>query len=124
MTIEIGTFGHDVLIIQGKTKEGINRSVRFWADRGLIHCEDSLDNSYETLSVREFLRHTLALSQMLGNSADTPGRGADADLKSYMQNITDKAAYIARKAQEQGRPKRRPACPAPGPSERCTPLCR
>lgn len=104
MSLEIGTYGHDVLIIDGKTKEGIRRTVRFWADRGLIHSEDSIDNSYETLSVREFLRRALALSQMLGNSADTDGKGADADLKSYVQNIVDKAAAIAKKAQDQGMP--------------------
>jgi hypothetical protein len=57
-----GTFlGNDNVAIFGP--------LRFWAERGLLHCEDSRDNSYETLSVRTALQRARAISDMLGNSS-------------------------------------------------------
>ncbi len=40
---------------------------RWWADRGMIHVEDARDNTYDTLSVREFLHRLKAVNDMLGN---------------------------------------------------------
>ena len=44
---------------------------RWWADQGLIHVEDSRDNTYDTLGVREFLHRLNAINDMLGNSKAT-----------------------------------------------------
>ena len=43
------------------------KSVRWWADGGLIHYEDSRDNSYASMSVRTFLERLNAINDMLGN---------------------------------------------------------
>jgi hypothetical protein len=98
----------DVLIIKGKHKiddrRTVDRVVRYWAERGLIRVEDSLDNSYEVLSVRKFLQHAAALSKMVGNSSSNKDSGADATMRTEMQRIIDRSVELARKAQIQGMP--------------------
>lgn len=98
----------DVLVIRGKHKvtarHTVDREVRYWAERGLIRVEDSLDNSYRVLSVRQFLKHAQAMSELLGNSSAKKDAGADADLRREFQRIIDRAVELARKAQVQGMP--------------------
>ena len=98
----------DVRVIRGKHKiddrRTVDREVRYWAERGLIRVEDSLDNSYEVLSVRQFLRHAQALSAMLGNSSAKKDAGPDTQLRAEFQRIIDRAVELARKAQIQGMP--------------------
>ncbi len=98
----------DVLVIKGKHKiddrHTVDREVRYWAERGLIRVEDSLDNSYEVLSVRQFLRHAAALSAMIGNSSANRDAGADSAMRAEMQRIIDRSVEIAKKAQIQGMP--------------------
>lgn len=104
----------DVLVIRGKHKISANKEVdrecRYWAERGLIRCEDSLDNSYVVLSVREFLRHANALSEILGNSRANRDTGPDSNLRSEMQRIIDKSVELAKRAQIQGMPSDATAC--------------
>lgn len=104
----------DVLVIRGKhkldAKRTVDREVRYWAERGLIRAEDSLDNSYEVLSVRQFLRHAAALSAMLGNSSSKKDTGADPHLRAEFQRIIDRSIDLARKAQVQGMPDDPSAC--------------
>lgn len=107
----------DVLIIRGRHKidakgNTVAREVRYWAERGLIRVEDSLDNSYHVLSVRQFLRHVNALSELLGNTTAKKDSGADAQLRSEMQRNIDRAVEIAKKAQVQGMPSDASACRA------------
>lgn len=98
----------EVLVIRGKHKidarRTVDREVRYWAERGLIRVEDSLDNSYEVLSVRQFLKHAQALSAMLGNSSSNKDAGADTHLRAEFQRIIDRSVELARKAQVQGMP--------------------
>lgn len=95
---------HRVLVMRGRTREGLERQVRFWAERGIIHCEDSLDNSYTTMTVRSFLRRAKAECEMLGNSDPSRDRGADADLRLEILRVVERAQEIAAQAQEQGMP--------------------
>jgi hypothetical protein len=94
----------NVLIMSGKTKEGLRRSCRFWAERGLIRCEDSLDNSYHIISVRSLLQRVKALNDMLRRSAVSSDAGVDADLREELSRNIEKAIRIAAIAQEQGQP--------------------
>jgi hypothetical protein len=104
----LGNLEHNCLVMRGMHDLGggrrVVREVRFWAERGLIHCEDSLDNSYSSTSVREFLTKFRALSRMLGNSSSAKDRGPEGELRSAVQQWIDKAIEIARQAQEQGMP--------------------
>lgn len=99
----------DVLVIRGRHKidakgTTVAREVRYWAERGLIRVEDSLDNSYKVLSVRQFLRHANALCEMLGNSPSKRDAGPDSELRAEMQRIIDRSVELAKRAQVQGMP--------------------
>lgn len=102
----------DVLIIKGKHKlnksdpnsKTIDRQCRYWAERGLIRVEDSLNNSYTVLSVREFMRHANAMSELLGNSRSVKTSGPDSDLRSEIQRIIDRSIELGKRAQIQGMP--------------------
>lgn len=98
----------DVLVIRGKhkidDKKTVDREVRYWAERGLIRVEDSLDNSYTVLSVRQFLRHANALCELLGNSPSKKDSGPDTQLRAEMQRIIDRSIELAKRAQAQGMP--------------------
>lgn len=95
---------HNVLVMRGVTKEGVKRTLRFWALRGLIRCEDSLDNSYEIISVRTFLHRVKALNDMLAKSSPEDDMGPDTELRLDMQRNVEKALEIANQAQIQGMP--------------------
>jgi len=94
---------HDCLVMHSKDKKGRHRTTRFWAERGLIHCEDSKEG-YCILSVAQFMTQVKALNDMLGKKSSTDDTGADADLRKLIQENVDTAVLIARKAQEQGMP--------------------
>ncbi len=98
----------DVLVIRGKHKiddhKTVDRQCRYWAERGLIRVEDSLDNSYRVLSVREFLRHANALCEILGKTSAKRDSGPDANLRAEFQRIIDRSVELAKKAQIQGMP--------------------
>ncbi len=92
----------DVLVMHGRTKEGLQRETRFWAERGLIHCEDSI-HGYEAMSVKSFVRKAQGINDMLGNGSkqDT---GFDAHLREVLQRNVEQAIRIAEKAKVQGMP--------------------
>lgn len=80
------------------------KDCRFWAERGLIHCEDSRDNSYQSYSVRTVLERINALNEMVGNSrADRKGFMFEDQIRD-LQNFIDTMAALCKKAQEQGQP--------------------
>lgn len=84
------------------------KCLRYWAERGLIHCEDARDNSFETLSVRDFLQRVNANSDMVRNSITelaTTGY-AHYDELERIQRFIEEAAALAEKAREQGMPPR------------------
>lgn len=101
MTLLLGQ--HDCLVMHSKDAKGRHRSTRFWAERGLIHCDDSKEG-YCILSVGQFMEQVKALNDMLGKKSASGDSGADADLRKHIQEQVDKAVAIATKAQEQGTP--------------------
>jgi hypothetical protein len=101
MTLLLGD--HDCLVMQSKDKKGRHRTTRFWAERGLIHCEDSKEG-YTILSVAQFMQQVKGLNDMLGNRASNRDTGFDVDLRKSIQANVEMACRIAKKAQEQGMP--------------------
>lgn len=95
---------HNVLIMEGPAKNGGRRTLRFWAERGLIHCENSADNEYKSMSVRQFLLQVKANNQMLLNSPISEDTGADRHFRELTLRYNEKAQIIAAIAQEQGMP--------------------
>lgn len=66
--------------------------LRLWPARGLIHIEDSRDNSLETLSVKEALVRARALGDMLRNSPGEDRKRTHAML--YRAEIEDIQAFV------------------------------
>lgn len=94
---------HNLLVMRGKTSYGMTRELRFWAERGLMHCEDS-SNEYSSMTVRQFLHRVRALNDMVGNSDSRRDTGADRSLREEMVRNSEKAQQIAELAQLQGMP--------------------
>lgn len=86
------------------------RHLRIWAERGLIRIEDSRDNSYEILSVRETLVRMRAMCDMVKNGLAHLRQNPNDN--SYMamneiedlQRFLDKMEGIIQQAREQGSP--------------------
>lgn len=81
--------------------------LRFWAERGLIHVEDSTDNSYDSFSVQECLYRMRAISDMLGNSTQRAKHSEDqfdAANRHRQQQMLDGMIEVCRRAQIQGMP--------------------
>ena len=76
---------------------------RYWAENGIIHVESD-NNSYETLSVRDFLLRLKALSDMLGNSKQAAKDLMPGDEYDRTRQFVEAGVDLARKAQEQGMP--------------------
>lgn len=81
--------------------------MRFWAERGLIHSEDSRDNSYNVMSVRACLHRMRGLQDMLNNSKQRDLYSEDQfdqanrlRIQRYLENMLQ----ICQKAQIQGMP--------------------
>lgn len=75
--------------------------VRYWAERGLVHWEDSKDNSYGSMPWQEAAKRVLALSQMVHN---TRKEGLFGDEINRMQKFVSDMEPIIRKAKFQGGP--------------------
>jgi hypothetical protein len=80
-------------------------ALRIWAERGLIHIEDSRDNSYNSIPVRAALHRIKAINDMLGNrrTAHTEDNFDEAKRKE-LRDFVDAMVPVIRKAQEQGMP--------------------
>lgn len=93
---------HDHLFVKGR--EGVVKigNCRFWAERGIIHCEDERDNSYHTIPVREMLFRTKAVSDMLKRSRQNRADYWDEILAN--QRVVDAMIEVCKRAQEQGMP--------------------
>lgn len=84
------------------------KCLRYWAERGLIHCEDERDNSYETLTIRDFLLRVKSINDMLGNSkAVLAAEGfAHMDEVERQQRFVEEAADLVERAKTQQAPPR------------------
>jgi len=81
------------------------RAVRWWAERGQLHWEDSRDNGYGVVSVREFLHRLNAISEMLSNGKKKDNEGfLHADEVERHMKFIEEALELVRKAKEQGMP--------------------
>ena len=82
-----------------------HRAVRWWADRGLLHWEDSRDNGYGVVSVREFLLRLNGISEMLSNGRKKDNEGfMHSDEVDRHVRFIEEALNLVRKAKEQGMP--------------------
>lgn len=79
------------------------RRTRYWAERGLIHIEDTDNGEYETLSVREFLQRMDAVNEFV-NKLIQKDRIMHADEISRNQRYLEQAQVLCRVAQRQGLP--------------------
>ena len=80
-------------------------AVRWWAERGQIHYEDSRTNKYEALSVRTFLERLSAISDMIGNGKKKENQDfmyAD-EIERHVRFLED-GLQLAKIAKEQGMP--------------------
>lgn len=79
--------------------------LRIWAERGLVHIEDSNTNAYEVISVRDALVRMDAISDMQANTL-AKKKDASKHFKALEknQNFLDQMEVVIRKAQEQGMP--------------------
>ena len=81
------------------------KAVRWWAERGQLHWEDSRTNGYGVVSVREFLLRLQGISDMLSNGRkkDNEGFMHSDEVERHMWFI-EEALGLVRKAKEQGIP--------------------
>lgn len=79
---------------------------KYWAERGLIHHEDTNTGEYQTLNVRSFLHRVKAISDMLGNTRATMANDkfAHHDEMKRQMRFVERAIDLAKKAKEQGMP--------------------
>jgi hypothetical protein len=81
--------------------------LRMWAERGLIHVEDSRDNSYECVSVRTCLQRIKAHTDMLGKTSKREMYTEDQfdrQNRKRIQDMVDAMTVVCRRAQVQGMP--------------------
>lgn len=80
--------------------------LKMWAERGLIHIEDTRDNTYEVASVRTALHRLKGISDMLANSREAMKRSGFlyADQYERYQRMVEEMTEICRLAQQQGMP--------------------
>ena len=75
--------------------------VRYWAERGMVHWEDSKDNSYGSMFWQDAAKRVLALSEMVHNSRE---KGLMGDEISRVQKFVCDMEPIVKEARAQGGP--------------------
>jgi len=101
MTILLG-MDHGVVFFGPRANP---KAVRWWAERGQLHWEDSRDNAYGTVALREFLLRLQGINDMVSNGRTKENEGfmhAD-ELERHMRFI-EQALGLVHKAKEQGAP--------------------
>ena len=101
MTVLLGT-NNGVVFFGPRTNP---KAVRWWAERGQLHWEDSRDNNYGVVSIREFLLRLQGINDMMSNgrSKDNEGFMHQDELERHMRFI-EQALDLVHKAREQGAP--------------------
>lgn len=78
--------------------------LKYWAERGLVHCEDSRDGSCETIDTKIILERIKALNDMIGNTKrKVPGLMHADEIRTH-QNFIDDMVQLCRAAADQGSP--------------------
>lgn len=81
------------------------KAVRWWAERGLIHYEDSRTSGYDSMPVRTFLERLKAVNDMLSNGATKENEKlATPDEIVRHTRFIEEGIELARLAKEQGEP--------------------
>jgi hypothetical protein len=81
------------------------RGDRWWAEAGLIHCEEGKNGNCRTIPVPDMLRRMQALNDMIGNSRAHPdGVARHTDEVVEMQDYLEAMVRLCTQAQSQGRP--------------------
>ena len=81
------------------------KAVRWWAERGQLHWEDSRDNGYGTVSIKDFLLRLQRISDMISNGNRKANEGfLHAEEIVRQQRYIEEALQLVRKAKEQGDP--------------------
>lgn len=81
------------------------RCQRWWAEKGQLHCEDSRDNSFVTVTVRDFLLRLQAVNDMLSNGRHKENENfVHRDEVERHMRFVEQAIELVRKAREQGVP--------------------
>ncbi len=91
----------------------ITKHLRMWAERGLIHIEDSRDNSYNVFAVRTILHRMRGISDMLGNSSEREMHSEsqfDRAWRAEQVEMLEGMVNVVNKAKEQGMPSDPSAC--------------
>ncbi len=99
MTVILGA-DHDVVFF-GPTANP--KCVRWWAEGGQLNYEDSRDNTYAAVSVRDFLLRLQGISDMLGNGKTKENEGfMHPDELARHRKFIEEALLLAKKAKAQG----------------------
>ena len=81
------------------------KAVRWWAERGQLHWEDSRDNSYAAVGIKEFLERLRGINDMISNGKRKDNEGfMHADEIKRHQDFIEEAIELVRIAKEQGDP--------------------
>lgn len=74
-----------------------------WPERGLVHTEYSKTNGYESMSIRDALERTRALSEMVGRSNSSQAH-LFLDERLQLQRFIEESLRVIQVAKEQGDP--------------------
>lgn len=95
--------GQNKVVVYREPKKGWE--MRYWAENGLIKCEDSRDNTVTTfISMREVLVRLNSVNEMLGRSTDQ-GIEVDPQERGRLMRFVEQMIELVRHAREQGNPR-------------------
>ncbi len=81
------------------------QSVRWWAERGILHWEDARDNGYGSVGIKEFLYRLQAINDMIANGKRKENEGfMHVDEIGRHQRFIEEALGLVQRAKEQGDP--------------------
>ncbi len=81
------------------------KAVRWWAERGQLHWEDSRTNHYGVVSVRDFLERLRSINDMLSNGRKKENQDfMHADEVERHMKFIEAGIELVRKAKDQGMP--------------------
>ena len=81
------------------------KAVRWWAERGQLHWEDSRDNGYASVGIREFLERLKGINDMISNGKRKDNENfVHADELQRHQRFIEDSVELVRIAKEQGDP--------------------
>lgn len=81
------------------------RAVKWWAERGLIHYEDTRTTAYDSMPVKTFLERLRAVNDMLSNGKTKENEKiANPDEVLRHMRFVEGGLELARLAKSQGEP--------------------